>query len=120
MAAQISPTLFERGSARSVIAFRREQRMATADAVVKRLSECARVNSPTKDVELAAAGRRPFARGQSVDRRPGLIFRVVMRDDAAIDKPSLESFTPSPYPPFKTIPLHVNKPGQHRGRPWNN
>jgi len=38
-------------------------------------------------------------------------------NDAPIDKPSLESLTPRPKTPFKTIALDIDEPGQHGRRP---
>jgi hypothetical protein len=96
MATQIGATLLKRGRARSVIAFRREQRMATAHAIVQRLGEGAGIDAPLQRVDLAAAGRRPAPRGQGVDRLPGLIFGVVVGNNASIDQPVLKSLTPCP------------------------
>src|ERR1700722_19557661 len=119
MVAQICPPLFEWRGARSVIAFGREQPMTTPDPIVEGLRKGAGIDAPLNDVDLATAGGRPAPRGQSVDRRPGSIFGVVVRNDAAINEPSLESLAPSPKTPFQPISLNVDKPSQHRGRPWN-
>src|ERR1700729_2559856 len=75
MVAQISPTFLEWGRAGAIVTFRREQRVADADAVIKGLGERPRINAPVQHIELATAGGRPPPRGQGVDRSPCLIFR---------------------------------------------
>ena len=111
--AQVGATFLERGRARAIVTLGREQRVAAADAVIEGLGEGAGVDAPVHHIELATARGRPSARGQSVDRRPGLIFGVVMGNDAAIDEPALEAFAPGPQAPFKTVALDIDKAGQH-------